>query len=356
MAQIFTLEMLPAREGDCLWITYGDEGRPRHILVDAGRKATGKLLKERLKALPPGEKRLELVVVTHIDRDHIEGMLDLAEARFEGVEVGDIWFNGRIHLQNGFVAQGARQGERLGDAISTQGFPWNAAFEGARVAIEPGAPVRLPARDGGLEITLLSPTPAKLSALLPVWDREIARAGLEEGRRGTHDGPAGFERLGGLDVETLAAAGFTADRTEPNGTSIALLLEFSGKRVLLAADAHSDVLSQSLRALGGGERVRLDAFKLPHHASARNLSRDVLDLVDCRRFLVSTNGSYFNHPDQEAIARVIRHGGERPEIVFNYRTDETSVWDDNGLKTRFGYSTAYPPGRAGHQIVDLMDD
>ncbi|MEO8937952.1 MAG: hypothetical protein ABI277_15655 [Burkholderiaceae bacterium] len=44
---------------------------------------------------------------------------------------------------------------------------------------------------------------------------------------------------------------------------------------------------------------------LPHHASQNNIDQSVLDAVDCQNYLVSTNGSVFGHPDNEAIARVI---------------------------------------------------
>jgi hypothetical protein len=204
MTRHLTLEMLPAREGDCLWITYGVDER-RHVLIDGGRKATGKVVRKRLEELPADE-RLELVVVTHIDRDHIEGMLEIAESGFHGVEVKDVWFNGYDHLLNGFVAHGAVQGERLGSALADGGLPWNEAFGRGPVSIQPGAPVRLADLDGGLQLTLLSPTPAKLAALHPVWDAEIRKAGMKKGVTAEPDGPAGFERFGKPDIDALAAS------------------------------------------------------------------------------------------------------------------------------------------------------
>ena len=355
MSRTFTLEMLPAREGDCLWLTYGEAGERRHVLIDGGRKATGKVVRERLAALPEGERRLELVVVTHIDRDHIEGLLELAEAKFDGIEIGDIWYNGYDHLLNGFSPQGARQGERLGKALKTASLPWNEAFSRRRIAIEHGKPAALPPLAGGLQLTLLSPTPAKLAELLTAWDKEIRDAGLKPGVE-AEAVPGGFRRFGGINVEQLAGQPFVDDRTAANGSSIALLAEYAGRRVLLAADAHGDVLTESLRALAGGEKLRLDAFKIAHHGSAHNVSPEMLDLVDCRRFLLSTNGSYFYHPEASAMSRIIRFGGEAPQLVFNYRSDETAVWDDAGLKRKHGYSAHYPPAEDGFHHIDLMAD
>jgi len=356
MSPIFTIDMLPAREGDCLWITYGDETGKRHVLIDAGRQATGKVVRDRLAALPADERRLELVVVTHVDRDHIEGMLDLAEADFYGVEVGDIWFNGYVHLLAAFDPMGAVQGERLTEALSRPGRPWNEAFERRRVAIEPGRPIALPPLAGGLRLTLLSPTPEKLEDMRPEWEKEVRIAGMKQGLAAEDAVPAGFQRMGGIDVDKLAAQAFVDDDAEANGTSIALLAEFAGRRVLLGADSHCDVLTQSVRALAGGGKLKLDAFKIPHHGSAHNVSRELLDLIECRRFLLSTNGSYFHHPEAGAMSRIVRFGGANPQLIFNYRTEETEIWDDPDLKDRYGYSAIYPPAANGFQTVDLMSD
>lgn len=355
MTQTFTLEMLPANEGDSLWITYGEDGERRHVLIDAGRQSTGRAVKQRLLDLPPGERRLELVVVTHVDRDHIEGMLELTEAGFHGVEVGDIWFNGYVHLQNNYASFGAAQGERLTDALVDQGLPWNEAFGNRRVAISLGQPVELEPLTGGLKLTLLSPTPEKLTEMIPIWEAEVRAAGMKRGIPPEDALPRGFRRMGAIDVDALAASAFHPDEAEANGTSIALLMEYAGRRVLLSADAHADVLEESVRALAGDGKLRLDAFKIPHHGSSHNLSRAILDLVDCKRFLISTSGSYFNHPDAATISRIIKAGGEAPELIFNYRSDETETWDDPQLKNRYGYTTRYPAsGRNGYQTVDLL--
>src|SRR5688572_23271608 len=67
---MFEVEMLPAREGDSLWLRYGSKTAPKQILVDAGRAATYKDLRERFLALPKGRRTFELFVITHVDRDH----------------------------------------------------------------------------------------------------------------------------------------------------------------------------------------------------------------------------------------------------------------------------------------------
>jgi hypothetical protein len=92
----------------------------------------------------------------------------------------------------------------------------------------------------------------------------------------------------------------------------------------------------------GLEEFELDAFKLPHHGSKANISAECLGLVRCKQYLFSTNGQIFNHPDMEGVARVIRHGGKKPILNFNYRSDETGIWADENLVQKHKYTARYP--------------
>ena len=105
MADELIITMLPAKEGDCLHIEYGEEAARKHILIDAGRKWTWKnALKKRLSDM--GIDSLELLVVTHVDRDHIDGMLGLATDNSVALDVKDFWFNTWDHLHgNAIVTQ-----------------------------------------------------------------------------------------------------------------------------------------------------------------------------------------------------------------------------------------------------------
>ena len=91
----------------------------------------------------------------------------------------------------------------------------------------------------------------------------------------------------------------------------------------------------------GQDELRLDALKLPHHGSRANLSRAFLEKVECRRYLFSTDGTQFKHPDREAVARVIKFGGQQPQLLFNYRSEFTSLWDNPAWTEKYGYSVSY---------------
>ena len=98
---------------------------------------------------------------------------------------------------------------------------------------------------------------------------------------------------GSLDVEELSAVKFKEDSTKPNGSSIAFIAEFGGKRVLMGADSHPGMIEKKLRSLGASEtnRYKLDCLKVSHHGSKANTSLELLQIIDCTRFAISTDGS-----------------------------------------------------------------
>jgi len=369
---MFRIEMLPAGHGDSLLVTYGQPDNPRYVLIDGGpyyayrneKFVERKTLVNRLQKLVDAGNPLELLVITHVDADHIEGAVKLLANKPPSLGIQDVWFNAWPHLApRRATVLGPVQGEMLSALIQQEELPWNAAFGGEAVAVKRDQPLPEVTLPGGLCLTLLSPTPAKLAELGQTWVKVLRQEGLDP------DSPEeALERLKKSkrlrpyvlmeeerpDVEMLAAAAFESDESEANGSSIAFLAEFEGKRCLFAGDAHATVLEASVEKLlaeQGKTRLSLDAFKIAHHGSKSNLSPDLLRLLECGRYLVSTNGNYFDHPDQEAIARIIVHGGDQPVLYFNYRSDENVTWDDAALKDDYGYQTVYP--REKHQGLTI---
>jgi hypothetical protein len=342
---MFRIEMLPAEYGDCLWIEYGDKSKPYRILIDGGTEPTYKTLSQRIKALDVNDRRFELLVITHVDADHITGVLELIDSASDlKASFGDVWFNGYRHLPGSELEEfGPVQGEKLTTMLIEQQLPWNKAFEQKAVTnLMPT--VMLP---GGMRLTLISPTAEELKKLKPVWAEECKKAGIDPAHPEPipHEVPPGLEGMGPIDVETLATRPFKSDGSETNGSSIALLTEFDGQTALLAGDAHPDVLLKGVssvcetRAVG---KMKLDAFKLSHHGSKANINRELLEKVECKRYLFSTNGAKFRHPDREAVARVIKFGGKAPELIFNYRTEFNEVWRDVNLMEQYRYRVSYP--------------
>src|SRR5258708_5859327 len=103
---MYTIEMLPASLGDCLWVEYGKRERPHRILIDGGTVGTIDAIRAKIRAVAEreGRCRVELIVVTHVDADHIEGIIKLLGEPSLPVDVDDLWFNGCIHLPGPTVA------------------------------------------------------------------------------------------------------------------------------------------------------------------------------------------------------------------------------------------------------------
>lgn len=354
---LFRIDMLPGREGDCLWIEYGDSARPCRILIDGGRQLAYKTLADRFSKLPANQREFELLMLSHVDADHVEGLLKLVKDPDLPVRFKDVWFNGYRHLDP-TESFGAGQGEKFTEGIQKKGWDWNAAFDGKSVVLPEDGTLPVKPLAEGMRLTLLSPTWDKLKALEPVWKDELEKAALSKKKAAPDTDPPGLESFGALtiqDVEDGARSNFTGDDSEANGSSIAVLAEFDGRRAVLTGDAHAGVLAASLAKLGGpGGPVEIGAFKLSHHGSRGTHSVELMQQIRCKRFLVSSDGSRHKHPHIESLARTVKHAGGDIELIFNYASEQARAWDIKALKTRYGYDVVYPrEGEEGLRRIEL---
>ena len=349
---MFTVELLPALEGDCIWVEWGDPQRPHRMLVDAGRadgKAVPEALRAKIEALEPAQRVFDLVVATHIDVDHVHGLVPLFTSPPDGFGARQVWFNGRKHLP---LADhlGYKDGNRLTAALESN-FPraWNSTWTCAATndaVVVPDAPDALPRRDvEGLEIVLLSPTLEALGGLVKEWPATVQAAGLEPGSEpDVVDDRLGGPRDIGPRLRDLATLDDDDDDPSPsNRTSIAFLATYDGRTVLLGADAHADVLTAGLGRGNAGKPVHVDVCKVPHHGSRQNVKPGLLDLLDCDTWLVSTNGSRHHHPDRRAMARILARG-EGQSLVFNYGSPMTEEYGRFVTTREFQSSAEYPGG------------
>ena len=375
------IDMLPAAHGDCLWIEWDDDGTARRMLVDGGPSFTYPRLLERIVQLPREHRVFELLVITHIDADHIDGIVRLLlDADALGVRFERVWFNSRRHLDRlpHRIADdlGAVAGEyvqllleeletRTGRSI------WNVGFD---VDVPDGV-IRCDPADGGwltatlpggLTLTVLSPDLDRLHRLDDHWAAELKRLDVDTGTAAALHARLDLDRrlrpladeLGGsspspdddrMPFEELpddrfvpltdelggssgADMAFGSDTSIANGSSIALLAEWDdGPAALLAGDAFAGVLEASVRRLladRGETALDLDVFKVPHHGSAANITEELLGLLRCRAYMVSTNGTQFGHPHATAMELLVtkhRHRA-RPRIIFNHHCATTAPY------------------------------
>ncbi|WKK60347.1 ComEC/Rec2 family competence protein [Sphingobacterium sp. BN32] len=314
------IKFLPAFNGDCILVSFEYENRKRNILVDGGVPRTYlRHLKPELEKLIQQEENIDLLIVTHIDDDHIGGIKELyQDAALNKDFIKEVWFNSGDLLSDYFNS--ARESIRAVEIIKTdqtnmsvgQGVTLEKALKEEKgnwiqnlIQVSENKISFL-----GLSITILSPNEKTLEKLHDHWETEIdKKVTMSE----EHDD---FN----VSISELIKRKFKEDRAVPNGSSIAILMEEGSNSILLLGDAHPTVVSDSLEKLGLAteeKKLKIDLVKVSHHASKGNTSPKLLSLIESSKFVVLTDGSKHGLPDKESIARII---ASQPNcnIYFNY--------------------------------------
>jgi hypothetical protein len=151
----------------------------------------------------------------------------------------------------------------------------------------------------------------------------------------------------------LAESDFEEDDAAPNGSSIAFLMEFAGKRALMLADAHPGLVLESLRHISPNEPLHVDCVKLSHHGSRRNTSLELAQALISPAWIISSNGAQTKHPNREAIARVLHGSSGNKFLYFNYQTQYNEIWANEDLWSEHGYRARFGDGERV-QRIDLF--
>lgn len=198
---------------------------------------------------------LDLVVSTHPDADHINGLRDLLRK----AKVGRLW----MHLPWRHASSDAK-GLRLKRSL-------DAAHDLEQIATSKGIPIQEPFsgmtldKCGGV-LRVAGPSQRYYEELLLDF-RESPRD--TSGRQ--------LRAAESWSCETLDDKGET---TAENNSSAILTLQFGGRRLLLTGDAGIPALNRAaddLEQLGWFQP--LDFVQVPHHGSRRNVGPTVLDRV-----------------------------------------------------------------------------
>ena len=291
---VFSLEALQAFHGDALLLHVDD----RLALIDGGPARTwAKVVRPRLEELraaraPGGVLRLDLAMVSHIDDDHLHGLTDMAGALVEladdrqprPYEVADLWHNAfddvlgnraqEVPRAGEPVVASVAQGRLLRDQAIRLGWPRNKPFDGLVIA-----PAVVPF--GAAALTVVAPAATALDRLDREWEEWLARH------------PAAVQ------------AAEYADKSVFNLSSIVVLAEAAGKRMLLCGDARGDHVLEGLDAAGrlATGVLELDLLKLPHHGSIRNVEPDFFKRLPARHYLISADGRDGN-PETETLEAI----------------------------------------------------
>lgn len=363
----FRIEMLPAKHGDALLVEYGANGTTRRILIDGGPLGAYPEVEKRLRKFQDGDQAVELLVVTHVDTDHVEGiirMLAMPEQDWP-IYVREVWFNGWRHIEEA-LDLGGREGEFMSALIHYRlNNRWNTKFKAkaVRYGALPKDEVKL---DGEMKLTMLSPNAEALAALLKDWKQnatdkwKIKPGDLEAAWKQlvteTKFHPDSELTLGPDDLTSeLKKLLKGTDPSKANGSSIAFIAEFGEKSCMFLGDAHMKVVCSSLKGLGYSKEkpLRVDAVKVSHHGSKNNITVEFFELVDAEHWLFSSNGDKHDHPDKEAVDAVIQGARRKPTLWFNYRSSFTEKWETGGNEPNASYRTKYPDQGQEGIVVEL---
>jgi metallo-beta-lactamase superfamily protein len=346
----FTLEALPAQYGDCLLLHYGSKAKPGLILIDGGPGGVWEeSLEPRLKALAAAGGagfKINLMMVSHIDDDHVVGLVDFTGAWREEVEadrpwpypVREVWHNSFERVSNAKdidavkasvtastgaasieevdleeagiedseerrdalkVLASVTKGKRLRDDLAALQVPTNSGFDGNLV--RPGHGPSVPYKLGPqLELHVVAPLPDQLTAL----QKEFAK-----------------------ELKPDAALAAYTDGSVPNLSSIAAIAKFQGKTVLLTGDARGDYLREGLKQEGKLDakgKLHVDIFKLPHHGSDRNIDIDFFEDVTADHYVASADGTFVN-PDRPTLEMLIEARGKAAQYVIHLTYDVPAI-------------------------------
>lgn len=347
------IELLPALNGDCILVEYLPA---RFILIDGGYIDTYQnYLLPRIKEIAVQGGTLDLLVVTHIDSDHISGIVKLLEEEILPISIDSIWYNGYRHVQSNVEVTtdselfahrsickesqktenkpiSAKQGCTLSALIMQKGISWNKAANGGVMK----APLSVAVGDAVIHI--LSPNDSDIDDLNAFWNKRLIKDGLLSKAHSNEYWDDAFEfslskeKPGfhfhekkvskSYNLLKMTKEQYTSDTSATNGSSISFVLEVDGKKVLFLGDSHSETIEESLDALYGSENIpyRFDAVKVSHHGSFNNNSPKLFGMLVCDKWLISTNGYIYNHPDMPTLAFMITQGKDKHnKLYFNYR-------------------------------------
>ncbi|UPT69017.1 MAG: MBL fold metallo-hydrolase [Sphingobacteriales bacterium JAD_PAG50586_3] len=387
------LKTYPAKNGDCFLVSFGNSGeRKKHMLIDCGYFDTvNNYLKTDLTLVSKNGEYLEKLILTHIDADHIQGAIKLLkDNNVENfIQIREIWHNTFRHLfkreieeganvdtiniqiikqivqrgypknvqKDGKSAISAEQGTAVGALILQGEYAWNSDFKNKAVCVENG---RIICVDINSTIYLLSPNNEKLEKLKDLWKNELKKYDVNYLSKNDELYDDAFEMLmtweknalprtpkqisatKDLNVETLITLPIIEDTTPTNGSSIAFVLQIQEKKLLFLADAHPNLILESLNEYQKNDVIFFDIIKVSHHGSMNNISKQLLDKIDSEKYIFSTNGAKHNHPDLETIASIIvRKTTFNRCLYFNYRTSNSEFFNRKDWIEKYNYSIYY---------------
>jgi len=323
------LEALPALYGDALLLHYGTKAKPGLIIVDGGPKTVyANSLRLRLddikkKRSPNDPLPVRLVMVSHIDEDHIMGILDLAnelaEAKGEKlVAVDELWHNAFTDIVGdaddkylktaGGAAVASAAGTTGGGIIASvgQGKQLRSLANKLGWVVNNERPLMMAGTGddtipvGELKLTILGPSHERLVKLQKEFAKHVKAAEAKKATVVEYD-----------------------DNSPANLGSIIVFVTDGKKKILLTGDGRGDYILEGIEnaKLMKKGKFAVDVLKVPHHGSIRDLDRDFFENIPATDYVISANGK-FDNPDIATLEMLLDvRGNEAYNVHLTYPVD-----------------------------------
>lgn len=314
------IEMLKAYYGDCIFITVNYDSKEYIIMIDGGtgntytfknkkRKIESGPLKEKIEKLKEEGNHIDLLIVTHVDDDHIGGVIKWFEDEIPADDfVRCIWLNDDLEVtEDKSLDNTSEQAASLKKALDKHSIHYEDRIVSGKVVIF----------DWG-RIVVLAPTTDQHNVVA----QDIAEA-LDNVTPDRYD----------VDIETILKEEYKGSKCTPeNDASIAILLQTKdGENCLFLGDANIETVMTTLKDKDDIKLpLKCSWVKLSHHGSKNNFKPELLEIIDAENYIISTNGIKFGHPDKEVIAWLVDKTSanlyfnypERAEVIFTEKDKE----------------------------------
>lgn len=368
---MFTLRVVQAKFGDCLLVIYGTKEKPKYMLIDGGPGGVyPNHLRPELEKISEAGGELELVVLSHIDGDHIVGLINLMNELIEQqadeaspiINVKGLWmnaFSNSIDKSNQLVpavqslfakVQNIKstmpegelaflsipQGNTLMRSSMILGIPVNEVVD-SKVLSADTMPDPLPMDN--ITLTIIGPNEENLRKLEEEWKEWIRK---------------NEAKIMLSDPEIMA----NADKSVPNLSSIMFLMESGGKTILFTGDGRGDFILEGLEKKGlmnKEGKIHVDVFKVPHHGSIRNATAEFFDLVTADTYILSGDGHHGN-PEfgtMQWIVESAKAQDRQIELICTNETEDTKKLEKEFPPKDFGYRLTYLDKETNSLDIDL---
>lgn len=320
------IHFLPVYHGDCFVIECDKGDQSGVVVVDGGPSGGAKVLQPILEEIGTPD----LLVLTHFDGDHIQGLIDYIEASqgILAVPAKEVWANcaGDVKVKNDnfspIMLDSARQGVELAHLLNAM------ARTGKMTWRDDIAEGFIPDDCPFASIEVISPTEEMRELAIGQQEEQAMKMPMAvavDKRKMT--------RADDIDIplDILAKGKPAAPNKKndvPNASSVAFILRCDGLSILMLGDSFPQNVEAYLRSKGYSEDnpLEVDFVKVAHHGSKHNTSNELLDIIKCNHYLISTNGKIFQHPDRDSIAHILCHSkrdrNEKVHLYFNCTVEE----------------------------------